>query len=71
MPNPTPNADDAMSEAKCRVVKRHDLGGHRIWDVYDDRIGDYVATLNPTLPVSSYAVAERIRDTLNSRRDAA
>lgn len=50
----------------CRVVKRHNAGGHRIWDVYDDHIGDYLATMNPTLPVSSEAVAQRICDNANA-----
>jgi hypothetical protein len=39
----------------------------RRWDVYNDDIGDFVATMNPTLPVSSLAVAEGICDSLNKR----
>lgn len=57
-----------MSAGSCRVVRRPGQG--RIWDVYCDDIGDYVATMNPTLPVSSREVAERICDSLNARRAA-
>lgn len=64
-----PPAHDAAAIAEigmCRVVKRHGIG--RIWDVFDDRINDYVATMNPTLPVSSCSVAERICNSINARR---
>lgn len=56
-----------MSAGPFRVVKRRDVGGDRIWDVYSDTLGDYLATMNPTLPVSSEAVAQRICDAANDR----
>lgn len=52
----------------CRVEKRAGIG--RIWDVYCDDIGDYLATMNPTLPVSNKSVAERICAGANARRAA-
>ncbi len=51
-----------------RVVKRHGLD--RVWDVYGDHIGDYLATMNPTLPVSSRSVAERICESANAAHAA-
>lgn len=54
-----------------RVVKRTDLGGDRVWDVYGDHIGDYLATMRPSLPVSSKGVAARICESANARHAAA
>lgn len=48
-----------------RVVRR-EYGAPRIWDVYGDHIGDYLATMNPALPVSSKDVAERICNNANA-----
>lgn len=62
-----PTMAEAGSEAPpgpCRVVKRH--GIDRIWDVYCDDIGDYLATMNPTLPVTRRDVAKRICDNANA-----
>jgi hypothetical protein len=57
------------SQGPNRVVDRRSTTGfpvERRWDVYNDEIGDFVATMNPTLPVSSRAEAERICDSLNA-----
>lgn len=52
----------------CRVVRHHGVG--RVWDVYCDDIGDYLATMNPSLPVSSQALAERICEEENAKSQA-
>jgi hypothetical protein len=50
-----------------RVVKRTDIGGARVWDVYGDHLGDYLATMNPILPVSRATEGRRICDVANAR----
>lgn len=48
-----------------RVVER-EFGGPRIWDVWGDHLDDYLATMNPTLPVSRRETAERICNEANA-----
>jgi hypothetical protein len=66
-----PSNDRAVAAGPFRVVKRHNLGSGRIWDVYGDHIGDYLATMNPTLPVTQRSVAERICNNANAQEAAA
>lgn len=54
----------------CRVVNlnaERDWKVVRCWDVYCDEIGDFVATMRPSLPVADRKVAQRICDNLNAR----
>lgn len=70
-PTNTPETVERMiAVGPFRVVRRHDIGGDRIWDVYGDHIGDYLATMNPTLPVSQLSTAERICASANANHRA-